>query len=227
MFGGLLADNSAPAPAIDLVLLQLLVSFLCAWAVGWAYTRTHGALSYSQNFVQSLVMLGLVVTGIMGVVGDSLTRAFGLAAALAVVRFRTPVKDARDTTFLFAVVATGMASGAGQLLFASVISGVVVVVSHVLEFTAFGTRAVAEGVLRFRFRGDDGDRESVMSVLRDHSRNFRLSGARKGGPDAPEELVYDIDLPDDQTSQRLVDALSALESVSSVALLPHARVGEA
>jgi hypothetical protein len=227
MFGGMLVNESAAATPVDLVLLQLLVSGLCAWAVGWAYTRTHGALSYSQNFVQSLVLLGLVVTAIMGIVGDSLTRAFGLAAALAVVRFRTPVKDARDTTFLFAVVATGMASGAGQMGFAAIVTAVVVVATHLLEWTAYGTRAVAEGVLRFRFLGDDDDRESVMAVLRQYSGHFRLSGARKGGPDAPEELVYDIDLSGDEASQQLVQALSALDSVSAVALLPHARVGEA
>jgi len=226
MVGGLLTGNTVAQPALDVVLLQMLVSGLCASAVGWAYTRTHGALSYSQNFVQSLVMLSMVVTVIMGVVGDSLTRAFGLAAALAVVRFRTPVKDARDTTFLFTAVAAGMASGAGQIAFAAVTTAAMVAVTFVLEWTAFGSRSIAEGVLRFRFAGDEAQREAVASVLRQHSRHFRLSGARKGGSDAAEELVYDIDVRSDDASQALVADLSALDAVSAVALLPYARVGE-
>ncbi|MEZ4318501.1 MAG: DUF4956 domain-containing protein [Myxococcota bacterium] len=226
MIGGLLAGGASAQAPLDLVLLQLLVSGLCAAAVGWSYTRTHGALSYSQNFVQSIVMLSMVVTVIMGVVGDSLTRAFGLAAALAVVRFRTPVKDARDTVYLFVAVAVGMASGAGQLAFSAMVTAVMVAVSFLLEWTAFGSRSVAEGVLRFRFAGDDAQREAVAAVLRRHSSHFRLSGARKGGPGAPEELVYDIDVRTDEASQGLVKDLSDLESVSAVALLPYARVGE-
>ncbi|MCB9673982.1 MAG: DUF4956 domain-containing protein [Alphaproteobacteria bacterium] len=226
MFGGLLAGGASAQAPLDLVLLQILVSALCSAVVGWAYMRTHGALSYSQNFVQSIVMLAIVVTIIMGVVGDSLTRAFGLAAALAVVRFRTPVKDARDTVFLFMAVAEGMACGAGQIGFAAVVTAAMVTATFLLEWTAFGTRSIAEGVLRFRFAGDETQREKVATVLRRHSRNFRLSGARKGGPGAPEELIYDIDVASDAASEALVAELSAIEAVSAVALLPYARVGE-
>ena len=60
-------------------LLRLLVAYLAGQAIGWFYAWSHGVLSYSQNLVQSLVLLSMVVCVIMGVVGDSLARAFGLA----------------------------------------------------------------------------------------------------------------------------------------------------
>ena len=58
-------------------LLRLLVAYLAGQAIGWFYAWSHGVLSYSQNLVQSLVLLSMVVCVIMGVVGDSLARAFG------------------------------------------------------------------------------------------------------------------------------------------------------
>lgn len=223
MIGGLLAGDGAATP-LPAIALRLLVAYLCGSAFGFVYSRTHGALSYSQNFVQSLVLLAMVVCVIMGVVGDSLTRAFGLAAALAVVRFRTPVKDARDTTFLFIGVAVGMACGAGQLLFAAVVTAILGLATLWLDWTRFGTRSESDGILRFRYQGDDDGRMKAAELIRRHSKVFRLTGARAASAGGPEELVYDVDVQD---GEALVRELVAMPGVSGVTLLPHARVGEA
>lgn len=224
--GTVLAPWTDTTVTADVLALRMLVSGLCGWLLGWCYSRTHGALSYSQNFVQSLVLLAIIVCVVMGIVGDSLSRAFGLAAALAVVRFRTPVKDARDTTFLFMAVAAGMAAGAGQLFYAGLATLVLVGVAFFLGATAFGSRADAEGVLRFRYHGGEDDRSALTNVLRRHARFFQLTGARSAGTGEPEELVYDIDLRSDEASGALVRELADLEHVSAVTLLPSARVGE-
>ena len=208
-------------------LLRLLVAFLGGQAIGWMYGRSHNTLSYSQNFVQSLVMLSMVVAVIMGVVGDSLARAFGLAAALAIVRFRTPVKDARDTTFLFLSVATGMAAGAGQLAIGATSALVIGMVAIYLKWTAFGSRSDFASVVRFRFHGDSDTRPTVDAVLREHCGAFQLSAARKSAADGPEELVYDVSLRDYGQGDAFVRDLAATGHVTGVALLPLARAGEA
>ena len=96
--------------------LRLLTALLAGMVVAFSYMRSHTTLTYSHSFIQALVLLSMVVSMIMMAVGDSLARAFGLGAALAIVRFRTPIKDARDTAFLFLAVAAGMAAGTGLLL---------------------------------------------------------------------------------------------------------------
>src|SRR6185503_8769777 len=103
--------------------------------------------------VQSLVLLAMVTCVVMTIVGDSLARAFGLGASLAIVRFRTPVKDARDTTFLFLAMTTGMAAGAGQAAVAAAGGLVVSAVALHLKRTGFGTRNETEGLLRLRLGG--------------------------------------------------------------------------
>ena len=227
---GVLTGMFSSAPGSDLALgdfvLRLLVAGLCGQAIGWVYARSHGALSYSQNFVQALVLLAMVVAVIMGVVGDSLARAFGLAAALAIVRFRTPVKDARDTTFLFLSVATGMAAGAGQLAIAAFSTVVIGAMAQYLTSSSFGLRSAAEGMLRFRFTGNEDERALVAKVLGKHCIRFHLAAARSPGPDAPEELVYDVNLRKDEGGDSLMNELRALPAVSGVALLAQARAGE-
>ncbi len=223
---GLFAQPPGAGVPLSEFMLRILIAYLAGQAIGWFYSSSHGVLSYSQNFVQSLVMLSMVVCVIMGVVGDSLARAFGLAAALAIVRFRTPVKDTRDTTFLFLSVAVGMAAGAGQLGIAMVSTVIIGVTSQYLNWTAFGTRATAQGMLRFHFRGDDDGRDKIVDVLRKHCRTFQLTAARLAKQEGPEELVYDVNLRGETRGDALVRELVGLGGISGVSLLPSARVGE-
>ena len=207
------------------LLLRLLVAWLAGQAIGWFYAWSHGALSYSQNFVQAQVLLSMVVCVIMCVVGDSLARAFGLGAALAIVRFRTPVKDARDTTFLFLSVAVGMAAGAGMLGVSLVGTAVLGSAAMFLQWTAFGSRSGEEGVLRMQFEGDDDGRNAVHALLKRHCRSFQLAAARMAAHSA-EELVYDVNLRRPEAGDVLVRELNATTGVRGVSLLPHARAGE-
>ncbi len=230
---GVLIGMFSQPPGADVAiadfLLRLLVAWLCGQAIGWFYAWSHGVLSYSQNFVQSLVMLSMVVAVIMSVVGDSLARAFGLAAALAIVRFRTPVKDARDTTFLFLSVAIGMAAGAGQIALAAVATVLIGTASLYLNWMGFGTRARAEGLLRFRMAdgGEDSDlRDAVLGLIRRYTTSFELSAARMAGHDGAQELVYDVNLRRNDAGDELVRELARIDGVSGVSLLPAARSGE-
>ncbi len=219
----LLAESSGPA-AISLqdLLLRLLVAFLAGMSVAWVYSASHGTLNYSQNFVQALVLLSPIVAVIMCVVGDSLARAFGLGAALAIVRFRTPIKDALDTAFLFLSVAAGMAAGVGAGVLALVSAAFIGAAAFFLSWTSFGAPTQAESLLRFRFSGGSGERSKIAGILKSHCTAFRMSGMRSVS-ESEDELVYDLDLRNPGSGTELVGELKQL-GVAAVSLLPSARV---
>jgi hypothetical protein len=77
------------------------------------WTRRGRPLTRSME--QAHVLLCLAGALMMLIVGDSVARAFGIAGAAAIVRFRTPVEDPRDITVLFLLMALGMAAGLGLL----------------------------------------------------------------------------------------------------------------
>lgn len=98
--------------------------------VAWLYIWTHRGVSYSAAMSQSIVVLSLIVALLMLVVGNSVARAFGLFGALSLIRFRTPVKDSRDTVYLFFSVAVGIAAGTqnlGAALVGTLVVGVILV----------------------------------------------------------------------------------------------------
>ena len=97
-----MAAASAPGQLpLEQALLGLLLAFILGQVAAWAYMYTHTGLSYSSAFVQSIILLTVLISLAMMVIGSNIVIAFGLIGALAVIRFRNILKDTRDTAFIF------------------------------------------------------------------------------------------------------------------------------
>ena len=141
--------------AVDSIILCLLATFLLSQAVAWVYLRTHRGVSYSGTMARSLIILSLIVAMVMMVIGNNIARAFGLFGALALIRFRTPVKDANDTVFLFFAVAIGIATGTGNILAGAVGTLIICLVFLYLSSIKFGNPLNHDGLLRFHLPAAD------------------------------------------------------------------------
>ncbi len=105
-----ITDLTGTFSVADVVVVLLLSFVLCA-AVGWVYQITHRGASYTQSFVQTLVLLGVIVAIVMLVIGSDIARAFALVGSLSIIRFRNALKETRDVGFIFLTIALGMAIG--------------------------------------------------------------------------------------------------------------------
>ena len=105
-----LTDLSGTFSVMDVV-LSLSLAFVASLVVAWTYRATHRNISYSQSYVHTLVILGMLIALIMLIVGSNIARAFALVGALSVVRFRNAIKETRDVGFIFLVMGVGMACG--------------------------------------------------------------------------------------------------------------------
>ena len=94
----------------------MLVTLLLALAIGlfiyFIYRKTFSGVLYSRNFGLSLVMVTLVTSLIILPITSNLTLSLGMVGALSIVRFRTAVKDAMDTMYMFWGIAVGICLGA-------------------------------------------------------------------------------------------------------------------
>jgi uncharacterized membrane protein YhiD involved in acid resistance len=132
------------------VVICLLLSFLLSSAIGWVYQITHRGASYTQSFVHTLVLNGMVVAVVMLIIGSNIARAFALVGALSIIRFRNAVKETRDVGFIFFTMAIGMAVGTKFYLLA-VIAAVVISLA-ILIMTRFNwyARQMVSQILRVR-----------------------------------------------------------------------------
>lgn len=140
-------DLTGEFSVLDIVIVMTL-SFVLSTFIGWIYKTTHRGTSYTQSFVFTLVLNGMVVAMIMMIVGSNIARAFSLVGALSIIRFRNAVKETRDVGFIFFTMAIGMAIGTKFYLLAIV--GAVVISLMILVMTRFDwfSREMASQILR-------------------------------------------------------------------------------
>ena len=117
--------------------VSMLINMSLALALGMllagVYRHTHKGLSYSQSFTLTIVFVTTIVAITLMAIESSLARAFALVGALSIIRFRTVVKDTKDTAYVFAGLAVGMAAGTGRYVLAvmgAVFISVVALVLH-------------------------------------------------------------------------------------------------
>lgn len=112
--GAVVSTTASPIKAHPLVeLLKLMVAALVGLVVTAVQRRLHREKPLSQAMEHAQVLLCVSGAAIMMIIGNSLARAFGIAGAASIIRFRTPVEDPKDITILFLLMAFGMASGLG------------------------------------------------------------------------------------------------------------------
>ena len=113
----------------SLTLQEILLSFACAVVLGAvifvSYRFCHTGAVYSAKFNVSLWMMTLVTTLIMCVIGNNIALSLGMVGALSIVRFRTAIKDPRDTTYTFWAIAVGVCCGICDYLIAGIGSAVI------------------------------------------------------------------------------------------------------
>ena len=112
----------------DVILVNILFSALLGMVVYLSYYLTHRGTIYSKKFNGSLVTLTVLTGTVMTVIGNNVALSLGMVGALSIVRFRTAIKDTRDTVYIFWTIIAGICCGVGDYVVAGIGSAVVFVV---------------------------------------------------------------------------------------------------
>ncbi|MGN0722021.1 MAG: DUF4956 domain-containing protein [Anaerovoracaceae bacterium] len=107
------------------VTANILASALIGLFIFISYYISHRETIYSKKFNVSLVVLTVLTSTVMTVIGNNIALSLGMVGALSIVRFRTVVKDTRDTVYIFWTIVAGICCGVGDFKVAVVGSGVV------------------------------------------------------------------------------------------------------
>lgn len=109
----------------DVILVNILFSALLGMVVYLSYYLTHRGTIYSKKFNASLVTLTVLTGTVMTVIGNNVALSLGMVGALSIVRFRTAIKDTRDTVYIFWTIIAGICCGVGDYVVAGIGSAVV------------------------------------------------------------------------------------------------------
>lgn len=121
VYSGIRETILEPRGAIKLLVASIGAAVVII-PISWVYLITSRSKEVNVSFVQTIVMLPIVVTGIAAIVQNSIALAFSLAGIVAAVRFRFTLAEPAHALYIFAAIGIGLGSGVGALGVATVIS---------------------------------------------------------------------------------------------------------
>lgn len=216
----LLTSNMIKIYTVDQIIINLVISFLLGLYVSWCYKITHKGLSYSQSFMITNVFVCMIVCMVIMIIGNSLVRAFALVGALSIIRFRTVVKDTKDTSFIFWSLAAGMAAGTSNYMIAFIGTGIISLVAYILYKANYGSIYKSEFILQFRLKLNDKEKErNHIKVLSKFSKSSVLLNSEISGDKNSTKLTYDIIMKNDEEQDKLIFDLSKIDEISEINLV--------
>lgn len=208
--GALGATNDIP----DLSLPHLRHALLCmvvAAALGSVLAvrpRRAGGPKPAAHVIQTQIMLAIVGSLVMLIVGASLARAFGIAGAAGLVRYRAKIADPKDASVMLACLSVGLASGVGLLYLAAAGAAFIVGVLWVLEWREPWPPKSFE--LKVSAKDPAAVKAEVEALLTKHHIKFELRESTE------KHIAYSAEVPQGKRTDRISEAIAALHGAEAV-----------
>ena len=214
------AEESLFQPLDVLVIMGLTLVLLVL--VSRSYQATHRGTSYAQSYVHSLFLMGLTTGIVMVIIGSNVARAFSLVGALSIIRFRTAVKDVRDTAYLFFAIVVGMGCGTGFYLHTALFTVVTAGVMWTLFKTDFAARTSTEEILKVTFeRSSSTAPQAIDAFLKEHFAEHRLINSVRHFDDDQDTHVFVVRTRGGEEADAASRGLEEVSGVKGVALYVH------
>lgn len=198
---------------LQTIILVLIIAFLLAMIIYFTYKFTFNGVLYNQRFNISLVMITMVTTMVMIVIGTNISVSLGMVGALSIVRFRTAVKDPRDTAFIFWGIVVGLACGTQNYYIA--VFGTLVICLILFGFKRF---VFPENRYVLIIKGTDYDYDGVDKYLKKTVKGCECKG--KYINNNVIELIYNIKFKK-SVNNEVVEKLRNVQGIEIVNLVQN------
>lgn len=202
------------AEVIVRITLRLLLASLLGAALAFRPRKRLRMLKRNPYVGQTQILLAIVAAALMIIVGDNAARAFGIFAAVSVVRFRTNIRDPKEITVLLISLAVGLAAGVGRWDLALVLTAFALLVLWILEYRE-ATQISRAMDLKVTTRNIATTQTILSDILKRHGFDSELRGISRESSDEPlGSLVYSLDLSPTITTDNLSEEILALDSAN-------------
>lgn len=213
------AVETSSALAWETLVFRLIPALVLGLIITVIYNGTRNSTNSTGTFPATLVLLCVLIAMITQVIGGDIARAFSLVGALSIVRFRTVVRDTKDTAFVIFAVAVGMAVGANQAVVA--VCGMVVIglAAVVLRDRAVNLASVdRETVLTLKFAWSQALEKLAIDTVSKYATNIVPTSVATVRQGTAIEISFRIVLLPTAKLTEMVAELTQIEGIQSVEL---------
>ena len=207
-------------PTFIAILFTVICAFVLSSLIAFTYDKTSRHVAAPSNYIQALVLISIVAAMVMQAIGDSVARGLGMLGALAIIRFRTTIRNPRNIVFIFASIATGIACGVFGFTIAFVGTIAFCLIAFILRFTPFSQAHTMIGILLFELPKDEST-TAISLILKQFCDNTLLKKYRivtTGKKEGWIQYEYHIRVKEEENGAKLVTALQEIPNIKGVKL---------
>ncbi|WP_123042480.1 DUF4956 domain-containing protein [Cohnella candidum] len=186
-------------------LLTFAVSILLGGVISWTYMKTQTA--YSPSFTLTMMVLPTIVAIIILMIGSNIARAFSLAGAFSIIRFRSAPGDSKDISYVLFSMAAGLGCGVGAYGYAILFTVCLCVLMLVLKAFKFGSHKDGMKTLKITIPESLGYEEAFDEIFRKFGIDYELKKVRTTELGSLYEVVYAVKLKPNTSQKELLDAV--------------------
>lgn len=196
--------------SLETIALNIGMAAVIGFFIFISYYITHKGTIYSKKFNASLVAMTVLTGTVMTVIGNNIALSLGMVGALSIVRFRTAIKDSRDTIYLFWAVIVGICCGVGDFQVAGIGSVITFIVFLILGFIRNDNRMLI--VVRAA-RSKQQDIQSVIYKTFERKAVLRV----RNTSEETIEFIYEITAKRlHQVEKKNIDVIDEIYNIGSV-----------
>ncbi|MEA5012319.1 MAG: DUF4956 domain-containing protein [Angelakisella sp.] len=203
LLGSSISDTLTMGGTVTVIVSALALG-LC---ISLVYLFTHRSESFSASFPISLIMLPAIIAMIILLVGSNVARAFSLAGAFSLIRFRSAPGDSKDIAYVFFSLGVGLACGMGFIGYALIFAVMMCVVIIALEQLHFGRKKAIPMRLKILLPEDMDYCGVFDDILKQYTAVNRLVKVKTEEYGAVFELTYELTLKNPRQSKAFLDEL--------------------
>jgi hypothetical protein len=209
---GRAAEETDRALVAARVVVRFLLAAFLAMLLAFRWRRGVPVTRRNPYVAQTQILLAVVAAAMMMIVGDSAARAFGIFAAASLVRFRTNIRDPKETTVLLICLGVGLACGVGRLDMGVILTIFVLLALFILEY--FEARQVFRSMeLSIETRSVDETRQVLKELFERHACSFELRHLEREAEEASTgKIVYELSLGLNDRTDKMTEEILAQDS---------------
>lgn len=204
IFNAQIASDAITIPAVLLITVAALaLGALLGLTYIWTQKRDGGDSSLSI----SLIMVPAVVAAIVLLVGNSYARAFTLAGAFSIVRYRSVPVTPKDVSYVFMSLAIGLGCGIGYIGYSAIFTVIFIAVMLILSLVGFGSMKRREMQLKVVVPENLNFEGIIDDILNDDTTYWRLAKVRTSDFGTMFELIYRLKLKKNTSTKEFLDKI--------------------
>lgn len=212
-------SNNLEGYSLTNIIIIALVSFVMSSLIALTYQKTSREIESPKYFIQALILISIPVATVMQAIGDSLARGLGMLGALAIIRFRTTLRNPRNMVFMFTSISVGIASGVYGIAIAVIGTLSFCLIVILIHYSPLSKLDTIIGYLQFELIKQEEitplEKEQIQNALSSYCQKFDLKRytISKRGRKIPKEIVlyeYKIRIENREKATFLVNELSQM-----------------